>query len=149
MSRELIPAHIETDCPSARQSLPSPSKRTSDAPLAPIFQRNKRARLNDDDEVTRNADLDHSQGKSVSTPSKSRTRKSLKEKSITQVSETSTIGATRSTATVSPTHPKSFEEFVGQEHLLEQGAPFRTLVKSNTLHQSIILWGPPGTGEVL
>src|SRR3954454_5969244 len=42
--------------------------------------------------------------------------------------------------------PRSLAEGVGQEHLLGQGRPLRALIESDRL-SSIILWGPPGTGE--
>jgi putative ATPase len=42
--------------------------------------------------------------------------------------------------------PRSLEELVGQQHLLEPGSPLRQLIQG---HQplSVILWGPPGTGK--
>ena len=42
--------------------------------------------------------------------------------------------------------PRSFEEFVGQEHLTGEGAALRRLVEEDRL-SSIILWGPPGVGK--
>lgn len=42
--------------------------------------------------------------------------------------------------------PRSLEELVGQEHLLAPGAPLRELV-SGEQPQSVILWGPPGSGK--
>jgi putative ATPase len=42
--------------------------------------------------------------------------------------------------------PKSFDEFVGQEHLVGEGHILRRLIENDTL-PSIILWGPPGTGK--
>jgi putative ATPase len=42
--------------------------------------------------------------------------------------------------------PRSFEEFVGQEELLAPGKPLREAIERDLL-QSIILWGPPGTGK--
>jgi putative ATPase len=42
--------------------------------------------------------------------------------------------------------PRSFEEFVGQEHLTGPDAALRRLVESDKLG-SIILWGPPGVGK--
>lgn len=42
--------------------------------------------------------------------------------------------------------PRTIDEVVGQEHLLGDGKPLRRLVESDRL-QSIILWGPPGTGK--
>ena len=42
--------------------------------------------------------------------------------------------------------PRSFDEFVGQETLLAPGCPLREAITRDTL-QSIILWGPPGTGK--
>jgi len=42
--------------------------------------------------------------------------------------------------------PTSFDEVVGQEHLLGAGAAFRSVVESGKL-VSMILWGPPGTGK--
>src|SRR5947209_1221328 len=42
--------------------------------------------------------------------------------------------------------PRTFDEFVGQEDLLAPGAPLREAIERDLL-QSIILWGPPGTGK--
>ena len=42
--------------------------------------------------------------------------------------------------------PRSFDEFVGQEDLLAPGKPLREAIERDLL-QSIILWGPPGTGK--
>ncbi|MCX7610510.1 MAG: replication-associated recombination protein A [Ignavibacterium sp.] len=42
--------------------------------------------------------------------------------------------------------PKSLEQFVGQEHLLGEGKPLRTMINNDTL-SSFILWGPPGSGK--
>jgi putative ATPase len=42
--------------------------------------------------------------------------------------------------------PETFEEFVGQEHILGPGKPLRVLIESDQL-ASLILWGPPGVGK--
>jgi putative ATPase len=42
--------------------------------------------------------------------------------------------------------PRSFAEFVGQEHLAGEGRVFRRSVETDQL-PSIILWGPPGSGK--
>jgi putative ATPase len=42
--------------------------------------------------------------------------------------------------------PRTLDEMVGQEHLLGQGKPLRSLIETDRL-SSIILWGPPGTGK--
>jgi putative ATPase len=42
--------------------------------------------------------------------------------------------------------PRSLDEFVGQEGVLGRGRPLRTAIENDRL-QSIILWGPPGTGK--
>jgi putative ATPase len=42
--------------------------------------------------------------------------------------------------------PASFDEFVGQEEILASGKPLREAIERDRL-QSIILWGPPGTGK--
>src|SRR5262245_65627788 len=42
--------------------------------------------------------------------------------------------------------PRSFDEFVGQAELLAPGKPLREAIERDLL-QSIILWGPPGTGK--
>ncbi len=42
--------------------------------------------------------------------------------------------------------PRSFDEFVGQEHLVGEGHILRRLIEADNL-PSIILWGPPGTGK--
>ena len=42
--------------------------------------------------------------------------------------------------------PRTFDEFVGQEELLAPGKPLREAIERDLL-QSLILWGPPGTGK--
>ena len=42
--------------------------------------------------------------------------------------------------------PVSLDEVVGQEHLLAEGAAFRTMVEGGR-PVSMILWGPPGSGK--
>ncbi len=42
--------------------------------------------------------------------------------------------------------PRTFDEFVGQDDLLAPGKPLREAIVRDLL-QSIILWGPPGTGK--
>lgn len=42
--------------------------------------------------------------------------------------------------------PKNFEEFVGQEHLIDQGRPIRAMIEQGRI-SSMILWGPPGCGK--
>jgi putative ATPase len=42
--------------------------------------------------------------------------------------------------------PRTFDDFVGQEELLGPGRPLRESIERDLL-QSIILWGPPGTGK--
>ena len=42
--------------------------------------------------------------------------------------------------------PRTFDEFVGQQEVIGPGRPLRTAIERDEL-QSIILWGPPGTGK--
>ena len=42
--------------------------------------------------------------------------------------------------------PKTLEEFVGQEHLVKDGALLRTSIEADSI-PSMIFWGPPGTGK--
>jgi putative ATPase len=42
--------------------------------------------------------------------------------------------------------PQTLDEFVGQRHLLQAGAPLRRALETGQPH-SMILWGPPGTGK--
>lgn len=42
--------------------------------------------------------------------------------------------------------PKSLDEFIGQKHLVGEGAVLRKMIESGNL-SSIILWGPPGVGK--
>ena len=42
--------------------------------------------------------------------------------------------------------PRTLDEVVGQEEILAPGRPLREAVERDLL-QSIILWGPPGTGK--
>jgi putative ATPase len=42
--------------------------------------------------------------------------------------------------------PRTFDDFVGQDELLAPGRPLREAIERDRL-QSLILWGPPGTGK--
>src|SRR4030067_106304 len=42
--------------------------------------------------------------------------------------------------------PRSFEEFVGQEHLVGEGRVLRRVIDTDQLPY-IIPWGPPGSGK--
>lgn len=42
--------------------------------------------------------------------------------------------------------PRSFEEFVGQEHIVGEGRVLRKTIEADQL-MSIIFWGPPGSGK--
>ena len=42
--------------------------------------------------------------------------------------------------------PRTLDEFVGQEHLVAPGKPFRTQLERDDIG-SLIFWGPPGTGK--
>src|SRR5262245_12023105 len=42
--------------------------------------------------------------------------------------------------------PRTFDDFVGQDELLAPGKPLREAIERDRL-QSLILWGPPGTGK--
>ena len=42
--------------------------------------------------------------------------------------------------------PRSFDEFVGQEHLISPGKVLRQAIESDQI-PSLILWGPPGSGK--
>ncbi len=42
--------------------------------------------------------------------------------------------------------PRTFDEFAGQQEVLAPGRPLREAIERDAL-QSVILWGPPGTGK--
>jgi putative ATPase len=42
--------------------------------------------------------------------------------------------------------PEDLDEFLGQEHILKKGSVLRRAIEKGEL-QSLILWGPPGTGK--
>ena len=42
--------------------------------------------------------------------------------------------------------PKTLNEYIGQEHLVGEGAVLRKMIESGNM-ASIILWGPPGVGK--
>jgi putative ATPase len=56
----------------------------------------------------------------------------------------STIDRTRPLA--DRMRPRTFDEFVGQEHLVAPGKPLRTQIERDDTG-SLIFWGPPGTGK--
>jgi putative ATPase len=43
--------------------------------------------------------------------------------------------------------PQTFEEFVGQDHIVGEGKLLRRAIQADRLFSSIILTGPPGTGK--
>ncbi len=43
--------------------------------------------------------------------------------------------------------PRTLEEFLGQEHIVGEGKLLRRAIAADRLFQSIILFGPPGTGK--
>ena len=42
--------------------------------------------------------------------------------------------------------PKTLQDYVGQEHLVGEGAVLRRMIDSGHI-SSFILWGPPGVGK--
>ena len=42
--------------------------------------------------------------------------------------------------------PRNLKEFVGQEHILSKGKLLRRAIEADRIN-SVILWGPPGTGK--
>jgi len=42
--------------------------------------------------------------------------------------------------------PKTLSQYIGQQHLVGEGAVLRNAIENNALH-SMILWGPPGVGK--
>ena len=42
--------------------------------------------------------------------------------------------------------PQSLDEVIGQNHLLDEGAPLQNMISSG-IFSSLILWGPPGVGK--
>ena len=44
--------------------------------------------------------------------------------------------------------PKTLNEYIGQQHLVGEGAILRQMLDRGTL-SSFILWGPPGVGKQL
>ncbi|MFW6135086.1 MAG: replication-associated recombination protein A [Elusimicrobiota bacterium] len=52
----------------------------------------------------------------------------------------------KSTPLADRVRPKSLDEFIGQEKIIGKGKPLRIAIEKDQL-QSIILWGPPGSGK--
>lgn len=42
--------------------------------------------------------------------------------------------------------PQNISEYIGQKHLVGEGAPLHQAIKKQALH-SMVLWGPPGVGK--
>ena len=42
--------------------------------------------------------------------------------------------------------PESYDDFIGQEHILGEDKTLRNLIENKTI-PSMVLWGPPGTGK--
>src|SRR4051794_38015093 len=60
--------------------------------------------------------------------------------------EASVSGRTAAAPLADRMRPRTFDEVVGQEEILGPGKPLREAIERDLL-QSIILWGPPGTGK--
>ena len=58
----------------------------------------------------------------------------------------SEAGRAASTPLAERMRPRTLDEFVGQEALVGPGRPLRQAIEADRL-QSVILWGPPGTGK--
>ncbi|MEM5774957.1 MAG: AAA family ATPase, partial [Anaerolineaceae bacterium] len=43
--------------------------------------------------------------------------------------------------------PRTLDEIVGQEHIIGEGKLLRRAIQADRMFQSIILFGPPGTGK--
>ena len=43
--------------------------------------------------------------------------------------------------------PRSFDDFIGQEHIIGEGKILRRAIQADRLFSSIIFTGPPGTGK--
>src|SRR5438093_2572355 len=60
-------------------------------------------------------------------------------------------GSSARSATAAPLadrmRPRTLSEFVGQEHLVGEGRVLRRLLEGGATMPSLILWGPPGTGN--
>ncbi|MBI2187625.1 MAG: replication-associated recombination protein A [Acidobacteria bacterium] len=55
-------------------------------------------------------------------------------------------GALEGTPLAERIRPRTLDEVVGQEHMLAPGTPLREAIERDLL-QSVIFWGPPGTGK--
>ncbi len=55
-------------------------------------------------------------------------------------------GALEGTPLAERVRPRTLDEVVGQEHILAPGMPLREAIERDLL-QSVIFWGPPGTGK--
>ena len=60
--------------------------------------------------------------------------------------DTAAAGRAAGTPLAERMRPAAVDEFVGQEEVLAPGKPLRHAIERDQL-QSIILWGPPGTGK--
>ena len=60
--------------------------------------------------------------------------------------DTPSTGQSASAPLAERMRPRTFDEFVGQQELLAPGMPLREAIERDRL-QSIVLWGPPGTGK--
>jgi putative ATPase len=62
------------------------------------------------------------------------------------LAEAPRTGATAEAPLAERMRPRTLDEFVGQDALIGPGRPLRQAIEQDRL-QSIILWGPPGTGK--
>ena len=56
-------------------------------------------------------------------------------------------GTRRNAPLASKMRPRNLDEYVGQQHIVGQGKLLRRAIAADRLFQSIILFGPPGTGK--
>jgi hypothetical protein len=130
-----IPHHLDKDCSSALCHRSPSTGQVSRGDLAPIFQK-KRPRPDSLPEVVAAGQDSSSSYNTIDEGASQKKRSKL-----------STIDArARATPLADRLRPRTLNDFVGQDHLLGPGSAFRAQIKAGTL-PSVILWGPPGTGE--
>ncbi|BGP25730.1 OPT super [Rhodotorula toruloides] len=136
---------IATFPPTARRpSTDGGSKKGSDVGGKRATSAKKRKAITDETPSTSSPAARPSPASSFTSTCASNAQASLTKRSRTSTSTKSFLEAAKPLPEL--IRPRTLEDFVGQEHLLGEGAMLRGLIEADRIG-SCIFWGPPGTGK--
>jgi putative ATPase len=75
-----------------------------------------------------------------------KTRQARGRNPMNMFTEAARVRAERNAPLAARMRPRTFDEFVGQEHIVGEGKTLRRAIEEDRV-PSLVLWGPPGTGK--